>query len=77
MHLVNDRHAKRTALQAVAALDARRGLDREISVPPRDLLQLSAQQLIQVPDHPADLDPLGTREAVMAVVDKKDTSQQV
>jgi hypothetical protein len=39
-----------------------------------DLLDPPGRDLIQVPDHPPDLDPLRTRQAVLAVVDKNDTS---
>jgi hypothetical protein len=39
------------------------------------LLEPSRWDLIQIPDHPVNLAPLGTRQTVMAVVDKNDTSQ--
>ena len=67
---------KRTALHAHAALDAGRGLDRKVGVGRPGLLDALGWDLIQVPDDPADLDPLGTRQTVLTVVSTKDTSQQ-
>jgi hypothetical protein len=73
-HLVDDVHVKRAALRADTALDAGRGFDRELCVPLLDLLDPSGWHLVQVPDHPPDLDPFRTRQAVLTVVCTKDTS---
>jgi hypothetical protein len=67
--------SKGAALHARPALDAGGGLDRELVVPFFDLFKASRRDLIQIPDHPPDLDPLETRETVLAIVDKNDTSR--
>ena len=73
-HLCEYVHVKRAALHAHPALDAGGGLDREPRVPLFDLLDPPSRHLIQVPDHPADLDPLLTRQTMLPVVYTKDTS---
>ena len=52
-----------------------RSLDRKPRVPLFDLLDPPGRDLIQVPDHPPDLDPLRTRQTVLTVVYTKDTSR--
>ena len=73
-HLVNDLHVKRAAFQTQSALDAGGGFHRELCVPFLNLLDPPGRDLIQVPDHPPDLDPLGTRQTMLTVVYTKDTS---
>jgi hypothetical protein len=66
-------HSKRAALHARSERDAH---GRRCVVPLFDLLDASGRYLIQVPDHPADFDPLRTRHAVLTVVDTNDTNRR-
>jgi hypothetical protein len=74
-HLGRYVDVKRTALHTDTTFDAGRRRDRKPRVPLFDLLDPSCRDLIQVPDHPPDLDPLRTRKTVLTVVSTKDTSR--
>ena len=72
--LAHDVDAKVTALQADAALDALGGLVRVPLVPALQFVGDAIVRTVDQPDQPADLELLGTGEAVMGVLYTSNTS---